>query len=64
MKFMFRSSKATILDLGSFDITNGSYIADMFKYSADTTGYARTQVDADKFNNSSNKPTGLTFVVR
>ena len=28
------------------------------------TGYARTQADADKFNASSYKPVGLTFVVK
>ena len=29
-----------------------------------TTGYARTQADADKFNSSEDKPSTLTFVVK
>ena len=36
----------------------------MFYGSKATTGYARTQEDADRFNASSNKPSGLTFVVK
>ena len=36
----------------------------MFGNSKATTGYARTQNDADKFNNSSGKSSGLTFVVK
>ena len=64
MANMFRSSQATSLDLSSFDtssVTNTSY---MFYDSQATTGYARTQADADKFNSSSNKPSGLVFVVK
>ena len=34
----------------------------MFRNSSATTGYARTQADADRFNNSSNKPSALVFV--
>lgn len=29
-----------------------------------TTGYARTQADADRFNASPGKPAGLNFVVK
>ena len=36
----------------------------MFNNSSAITGYARTQADADKFNASSGKPPGLTFVVK
>jgi hypothetical protein len=36
----------------------------MFENSKATTGYARTQADADKFNASTNKPAGLNFVVK
>ena len=36
----------------------------MFSNSKATTGYARTQADADKLNASSNKPDTLTFVVK
>ena len=38
----------------------------MFRDSSATTGYARTQADADKFNLTSNgnKPSALVFVVK
>ena len=64
---MFYNSQATTLDLSSFDtsnITNTSYMYNMFRNAITTTGYARTQADADKFNGSSGKPTGLNFVVK
>jgi len=64
MSYMFQNSSATTLDLSSFDtskVTNMSY---MFFMSSATIGYARTQADADRFNNSGNKPSGLYFVVK
>ena len=67
MSDMFRESKATTLDLSNFNtskVTDMSYMSSMFYLSAATTGYARTQADADKFNASSGKPSGLTFVVK
>ena len=64
MFYMFYNSKATTLDLSSFDTSNVTDMGSMFYYSKATTGYARTQADADKFNNSSNKPSSLTFVVK
>ena len=64
MNQMFSNSKATSLDLSSFDTSNVEYVNGMFRGSQATTGYARTQTDADKFNRSSNKPVGLTFVVK
>jgi len=36
----------------------------MFESSKATIGYARSQEDAARFNASSNKPSGLTFVVK
>ena len=36
----------------------------MFYNAKATIGYAKDQANADKFNNSSNKPSGLTFVVK
>ena len=62
MSSMFRDSSATTLDLSSFNTSNVTNMSDMFRNSKATTGYARTQADADKFNASSNKPTGLNFV--
>lgn len=64
MQSMFRGSKATTLDLSSFDTSNVTDMNYMFSSTQVTIGYARTQADADKFNSSSNKPTGLTFVVK
>ncbi len=61
---MFRDSQATTLDLSSFDTSNVTNMGDMFLSSQATTGYARTQTDADNFNSSSNKPSALTFVVK
>ena len=64
MSSMFYESQATILDLSSFDTSNTEYMLSMFYGSQATIGYARTQVDADKFNSTSNKPVELTFVVK
>ena len=64
MSYMFYQSAATSLDLSSFDTSNVTSMNDMFDDSAATTGYARTQTDADKFNASINKPSTLTFTVK
>ena len=64
MRGMFASSKVTSLDLSSFDTSNVTDINLMFWEAKATTGYARTQTDADKFNASSNKPRALTFTVK
>ena len=64
MNSMFHNSKATILDLSSFDTSNVTNMGSMFRNSSATIGYARTQADADNFNASSGKPTGLNFVVK
>ena len=48
-------------------VLNHSNVTDMramFYNSSATTGYARTQTDADKFNATSNKPAGLNFIVK
>ena len=64
MSYMLRDSQATTLGLSSFDTSNVTNMIGMFRASQATTGYARTQTDADNFNNSSNKPSTLTFVVK
>jgi surface protein len=64
MRGMFSASRATTLDLSSFDTSSVTNMSGMFSASSATTGYARTQADADKFNASSHKPAGLTFVVK
>ncbi len=64
MSEMFMWNPATSLDLSSFDTTNVTNMSMMFYNCDATTGYARTQTDADKFNSSSNKPSTLNFVVK
>lgn len=64
MSWMFDGCSVTTLDLSSFDTSNVTDMSSMFQNCSATTGYARTQNDADKFNTSSNKPSGLTFVVK
>lgn len=64
MSNMFLSCSATSLDLSSFNTSNVTNMYGMFGDCSATTGYARTQADADKLNASSNKPAGLVFVVR
>ena len=64
MSYMFALSNVASLDLSSFDTSKVTDMRDMFSLSAVTTGYARTQADADKFNSTSNKPSTLTFVVK
>ena len=59
----FRYSQATSLDLSSFDTSSVTEMGSMFYNSRATTGYARTQADADKFNSNSYNPAGLVFVV-
>ncbi len=55
----------TSLDLSSFNTSNVTLMDNMFYYcNSITTAYARTQADADKFNATSGKPAGLTFVVK
>ncbi len=68
MVYMFANSQATTLDLSSFDTSKvGSTSTGMhymFRGSSATTGYARTQADANRFNNSRDKPSALVFVVK
>ena len=61
---MLSYSKTTSIDLSSLDTSKITDMSDMFYYSKATIGYARTQEDADKFNSSSNKQTGLIFTVK
>ena len=64
MNSMFYGFPGTTLDLSSFDTSNVTDMRYMFQSSKATTGYARTQADANKFNASSYKPSGLNFVVK
>ena len=60
---MFRESNFEVLDLSSFDTSNILYMDYIFLDAAATTGYARTQADADRLNATDGKPAGLVFVV-
>ena len=60
----YSAKKINNLDLSSFDTANTKDMHYMFKNAQATIGYARTQADANKFNNTSNKPSGLTFTVK
>ncbi len=64
MANMFLRHGCEVLDLSSFDTINNRYFYSMFYDALSKTGYAKTQTDADKFNNSSNKPPDLWFVVK
>lgn len=50
VRAMFFNSQVKILDLSSFDMSNITDLFNMFRGCKATTGYARTQADADKFN--------------
>ncbi len=64
MDRMFMTSQITNLDLSSFDMSNVNSTTNLFLDAKITTGYARTQADADKLNSSSNKPATFTFTVK
>ena len=66
MVYVFRESAATTIDLSTW-VLNDEYInmTGMFKDCSATTGFARTQADADLFNAPiTHRPAGLTFVVK
>lgn len=64
MSNMFNGSQATTLDLSNLDISSVQNTGSMFRYAITTTGYARTQADADEFNASTYMPAGLVFTVK
>lgn len=75
MSAMFMGSAAQVLDLSSFDTSNVTDMVGMFYSAQATIGYARTQADADRFNNVAHSlsdgtsplteiPDSLVFVVK
>lgn len=64
MGYMFTGCSTPVLDLSSFNTSKVTNMDGMFASSSSTTGYARNSEEAAKFNASSNKPSGLTFVVK
>ena len=61
---MFAITAVTSLDLSSFDTSNVTNMVVMFSNAKATIGYARTCEDATRLNASSDKPSGLTFIVK
>ncbi len=61
---MFNSDAGKLVEGVVSNNTNITDMSNMFYRSSATTGYARTQADADRFNNSSGKPSALVFVVK
>ena len=63
---MFADSEIDTLDLSSFDMTNIplEQMEGMFRNCKTTKGYAKNQNNADKLNNTSEKPEGLIFIVK
>lgn len=64
MYTMFDSSQAYVLDLSTFDISKVTDMGYMFANSSATIGYAKTTVDADRFNNTSYIPSTLRFTTK
>ncbi len=64
MSSMFYRSLATNLDLSSFDTSSVTDMNYMLSGSAATTLYARTAVDKEKFDASSDKPAELAVIVK
>jgi len=52
MAEMFNGSYATTIDLSSFDMSGVEGVYGMFAGAIVTTGYARTQADADILNSA------------
>ncbi len=65
MTYMFYGANTlTNLDLSSWDSSSAA-VDNMFQdCTSVTTAYGRTQADCDRFNDSSNKPSSFTFVVK
>ena len=61
---MFISSTVTEVDLRYFDLSNVTNMQSMFYKSNITTVYVKSEKDANILKASSNKPAGLTFVVK
>jgi surface protein len=61
---LFQYSKVNLLDLSSFDLTHVTEMGEMFYYVNAKVGYARTQAEATRFNNTSYRPNTLNFTVK
>lgn len=57
-------NQSLTLNVSELYTSNVTNMHRMFDSILETTGYAKTQADANKFNASSEKPAELTFVVK
>ena len=66
MNSVFQScNKLTSIDLSSWNLTNVTDVTNFVHgCTSISTAYVKTQNDANKLNNSSNKPDNITFVVK
>ena len=65
MAVMFEAANIPTLDLSSFDTSSVTDMGSMFVYASATKGYAKTEADADRFNNSDvTRIYGFTFQVK
>ncbi|UKI58531.1 MAG: DUF285 domain-containing protein [Clostridium sp.] len=64
MSYMFYNSKATTLDLSSFELKSGVDMTSMFGNAKATKGYAKNSTIASRFNSTSNIPSTLVFTVK
>lgn len=61
MSRMFRNTRANRIDLGSLSMASVNETIDMFQGTTAKIGLSRSQEDANKLNESSNKPSTLNF---
>lgn len=61
---IFQKSSVELLNLSSFDTKSLYFTGAMFSNCNATYWYAKTQIDANKFNASSKKPSELNFIVK
>lgn len=64
MSFMFMNTRTDELDLSSFELNENVELKGMFQNAKAKVGYAGTEQEAERFNESENKPEHLVFVVK
>ncbi len=65
MESMFYNTNSlSEIDLSTFNLSSLTNHLSMFQYTGATTGYARTQAEADLLNSTYGKPSTITFVVK
>ena len=66
MRYMFLNSRVLTLDLSNFELNSSVVLTNIFSRTSATVGYAKTQIIADKFNDSTvtGIPSTLFFIVK